>query len=170
MCGVRFGAVFLAFLLQGSQVFCNFSDRKTLIQGSNGTNTVLNVLGSKLEICSLDPMTGWFRDGYCRTDDNDHGVHVVCATMTENFLAFTKSRGNDLSSKRGGFPGLKPGDGWCLCAVRWREAMSAGAAPLVNLRATHLKALDTVTLEELKVNQVAAHQIVVESPSDRIEL
>ena len=79
------------------------------------------------------------RDGYCRTDDNDHGVHVVCATMTENFLAFTKSLGNDLSSRRGGFPGLKPGDGWCLCAVRWREAMSAGAAPLVNLRATHLK-------------------------------
>ena len=116
-----------------------------------------NVLGTALEICSLDPLTGWFRwpwyctlvlrifclisrDGYCRTDDNDHGVHVVCATMTENFLAFTKSRGNDLSSRRGGFPGLSPGDRWCLCAVRWREAFVAGAAPLVVLPATHHKA------------------------------
>ena len=79
------------------------------------------------------------RDGYCRTDDHDHGVHVVCATMTENFLAFTKSRGNDLSSRRGGFPGLNPGDRWCLCAARWDEARRAGAAPLVNLSATHAK-------------------------------
>ena len=79
------------------------------------------------------------RDGYCRTDDNDHGIHVVCATMTENFLAFTKSRGNDLSSARGGFPGLRPGDRWCLCAARWREAMLAGAAPLVLLSSSHIK-------------------------------
>merc|ERR1712218_645120 len=93
-----------------------------------------------------------------------------CAKMTEEFLTFTKSRGNDLSTRRGGFPGLRPGDGWCLCAARWREAMSSGAAPLVNLRATHLQALDTVALEELKVNQVAAHQIIVESPTERIEL
>ena len=108
-----------------------------------------NVLGSRLEVCSVDPMTGWFRDGYCRTNDRDHGIHVVCAKMTEEFLAFTKSRGNDLSTRRGGFPGLRPGDGWCLCAARWREAMNAGAAPLVNLQATHVKALHTVTLEQL---------------------
>ena len=84
------------------------------------------------------------RDGYCRTDDNDHGVHVVCATMTDNFLAFTKNRGNDLSSRRGGFPGLSPGDRWCLCAVRWKEAYDAGAAPLVVLKATHNKAHNLV--------------------------
>merc|ERR1712098_700315 len=116
------------------------------------TKDKTNVLGTALEICSLDPLTGWFRDGYCRTDDNDYGVHVVCATVTENFLAFTKSRGNDLSSRRGGFPGLSPGDSWCLCAARWKEAFLAGAAPLVNLRATHLKALNTVALQELKAN------------------
>ena len=79
------------------------------------------------------------RDGYCRTDENDHGVHVVCATMTKNFLSFTKSRGNDLSSRRGGFPGLTPGDRWCLCAGRWREASLAGAAPGVVLQSTHHK-------------------------------
>jgi len=138
MCSLGVWPVFTAFLLHGSKIYCHSSDLETP-SDNNETNAVLNVLGSKLEICSLDPLTGWFRDGYCRTDDSDHGVHVVCATMTENFLAFTKSRGNDLSSKRGGFPGLKPGDGWCLCAARWREAMSVGAAPLVNLRATHRK-------------------------------
>ena len=108
-----------------------------------------NVLGSRLEVCSVDPMTGWFRDGYCRTNHYDRGIHVVCAKMTEDFLTFTKSRGNDLSTRRGGFPGLRPGDGWCLCAARWREAMRAGAAPLVNLQATHVKALHTVSLDQL---------------------
>ena len=112
-----------------------------LLYGDQEANAARNVLGSQLEVCSLDPLTGWFRDGYCRTNHHDHGVHVVCATMTEDFLAFTKSRGNDLSTRRGGFPGLRPGDGWCLCAARWREAMNAGAAPLVNLQATHVKVL-----------------------------
>ena len=110
-----------------------------LLYWSQEANGARNVLGSRLEVCSVDPLTGWFRDGYCRTNHRDHGIHVVCAKMTEDFLTFTKSRGNDLSTRRGGFPGLRPGDGWCLCAARWREAMSAGAAPLVKLRASHLK-------------------------------
>merc|ERR1712026_143761 len=109
-----------------------------------------NVLGTELELCSQDPLTGWFRDGYCRTDHRDHGVHVVCATMTEEFLTFTKNQGNDLSTRRGGFPGLNPGDSWCLCASRWREAMNAGAAPPVNLQATHVNSLHTVTLDQLQ--------------------
>ena len=120
-----------------------------LLSGGYEANAARNVLGSRLEVCSRDPLTGWFRDGYCRTDRWDHGIHVVCATMTEEFLTFTKSRGNDLSTRRGGFPGLRPGDGWCLCAARWREAMNAGAAPLVNLQATHVKALHTVSLDQL---------------------
>lgn len=136
--------------------------------GHNLSNTTLSVLGTKLELCSIDPLTGWFRDGYCRTDENDHGVHVVCATMTKNFLSFTKSRGNDLSSRRGGFPGLSPGDRWCLCAGRWREASLAGAAPGVVLQSTHHKALETVSLEELKVNQV--HQKIVIDSSHKQEL
>jgi len=168
LCSLAIANVFLLFLLHSSPSGCSIPDSKT---GTNETKATLNVLGTPLEICSLDPVTGWFRDGFCRTDDNDHGVHVVCATMTENFLAFTKSRGNDLSSRRGGFPGLRPGDSWCLCAARWKEAMTAGAAPLVNLGATHIKALDTVALQELKVNQVAAQQIIVESQTKaRVEL
>jgi len=126
----------------------------------NSTVTDLNVVGSHLEICSLDPLTGWFRDGYCRTDSNDHGVHVVCATMTKNFLKFTKAKGNDLSTKRGSFPGLNPGDRWCLCATRWREAMVVGSAPLVNIKATHQAALKINTVEELMVNQVTSQHII----------
>lgn len=166
---MNIASVFLIFLSQTRLSTCGFSaDSKA---PANDSNTDKNVLGDRLEICSLDPLTGWFRDGYCRTGDQDHGVHVVCATVTENFLAFTKSRGNDLSSRRGGFPGLSPGDSWCLCAARWKEAFLAGAAPLVNLRATHLKALNTVALQELKANQVAAQQIIVDSQSKaRVEL
>jgi len=130
------------------------------------TKDKTNVLGEALELCSLNPITGWFRDGYCRTDDNDHGVHVVCATMTENFLAFTKNRGNDLSSRRGGFPGLMPGDRWCLCAARWKEAMMHGAAPLVVIPSTHIKALETVSLKELKVDHVSTQQIILEETND----
>merc|ERR1711990_1151399 len=109
-----------------------------------------NVVGSSLQVCSTNPRTGWFRDGYCRTDRYDYGIHVVCATMTEEFLTFTKNQGNDLSTRRGGFPGLNPGDSWCLCASRWREAMNAGAAPHVNLQATHVNSLHTVTLDQLQ--------------------
>ena len=93
-------------------------------------------------------MTGWFRDGYCRTDNNDLGRHVVCAQITDEFLNFSKSRGNDLSTPRPpSFPGLVEGDKWCLCAMRWYEAWEAGVAPLVDLEATSVAALQYCTLE-----------------------
>ena len=96
-------------------------------------------------------MTGYYRDGYCRTDASDRGVHVVAAVVTDEFLDFTKSKGNDLSTPRGSsFPGLRAGDRWCLCALRWKEAFEAGKAPLVDLNATHESALKYVTLEQLK--------------------
>ena len=115
-----------------------------------------NVLGGPLESCSNDPLTGWFRDGCCRTDDLDFGRHVVCAVMTEEFLAFTRSRGNDLSTPmpEHGFPGLNPGDRWCLCANRWREALEAGIAPPVVLAATDSAALDIVSLDDLEAKAV----------------
>ena len=114
----------------------------------------LNVLGEPLAECGTDPMTGWFRDGCCRTDEDDHGSHTVCTIVTSAFLAFSKNRGNDLSTPRGGFPGLKPGDSWCLCAARWREAHEAGYAPQVRLAATHLRALDIVSLPALAEHAV----------------
>merc|ERR1711983_19983 len=89
----------------------------------------------------MDPMTGWYRDGTCATDNNDGGSHVVCAEMTSEFLDYTKAQGNDLSTARGGFPGLRPGNRWCLCATRWLEAPQAGVAPRVVPEATHAKAL-----------------------------
>lgn len=112
----------------------------------------LNVLGSPLADCSRDPLTGYFRDGCCRTDEHDHGSHTVCAQVTAPFLEFSKSRGNDLSTPipAYNFPGLKPGDHWCLCALRWQEAFDAGCAPLVRLEATHERALDHCRLEDLK--------------------
>ena len=111
-----------------------------------------NVLGERLEDCSTDPMTGFFRDGCCNTSREDVGSHTVCAVMTAEFLAFSKSRGNDLSTPmpQFGFPGLKPGDRWCLCAPRWQEALDAGQAPRVALRATHQDALAYCKLEDLK--------------------
>ena len=110
-----------------------------------------NVLGGPLAPCSVDPMTGWYRDGSCRTDEMDRGSHVVCATVDARFLDFTKARGNDLSTPRPDhrFPGLKPGDRWCLCARRWLEAHEAGAAPQVALEATHANALRIVPAEVL---------------------
>ncbi len=115
----------------------------------------LNVLGEPLEACSFDPLTGFFRDGCCQTNEQDHGTHVVCARMTEEFLTFSAERGNDLITPRPEwrFPGLKPGDRWCLCATRWREAMLAGLAPPVILAATHQKVLIYATLEELKAHE-----------------
>ncbi len=103
----------------------------------------VNVLGGRLEACSTEPMTGFFRNGCCDTGEADRGSHTVCAVMTAEFLAFSQSRGNDLSTPRPefGFPGLKPGDRWCLCAARWHEAWEAGAAPKVRLSATHARAL-----------------------------
>ncbi len=111
-----------------------------------------NVLGQQLEICCTSPMTGYYRDGKCNTGGGDFGAHVVCAQVTEEFLAFTKSRGNDLSTAvpAFNFPGLKPGDRWCLCASRWKEALDAGVAPPIVLSATHASALEYVSLEELK--------------------
>ncbi len=108
-----------------------------------------NILGGPLQSCSTDPMTGWFRDGCCETQSADRGRHLVCAVMTANFLAFSKASGNDLSTARPeySFPGLKPGDQWCLCLERWKDAYAAGAAPQVVLEATHQIALERVSLE-----------------------
>ena len=111
-----------------------------------------NVFGELVAVCSLDPVTGFTRTGACETGPEDPGCHAVCAVMTEEFLAFSRARGNDLSTPRPefGFPGLAPGDRWCLCAARWQEAFEAGAAPRVVLRATHERALDHVDLADLK--------------------
>ena len=112
----------------------------------------LNVLGEPLETCSEEPLTGFFRDGCCNTAPEDLGLHTVCTRVTAEFLEFSKSRGNDLSTPRPefGFAGLRPGDQWCLCAARWQEALEAGAAPRVVLRATHAAALRVVSLAALK--------------------
>ena len=109
-----------------------------------------NVLGGKLEVCCTSPMTGFYRSGKCDTGPNDSGVHVVCAQVTEEFLSFTKNSGNDLSTPSYSFPGLKPGDKWCLCVSWWQEALNAGFAPPVILSATHVSALKYVLLEDLK--------------------
>lgn len=115
-----------------------------------------NVFGEPLADCSHAPKTGFFRDGCCRGDPRDPGRHVVCARVTEAFLEFSASRGNDLRTARPefGFPGLKPGDQWCLCAARWREALEAGCPPRVVLAATHALALQTCTLADLKAHAV----------------
>jgi uncharacterized protein (DUF2237 family) len=115
-----------------------------------------NVLGSTLLPCSVAPVTGFFRDGCCNTGPMDHGLHVVCAEVTAEFLAFSQARGNDLSTPRPeyGFAGLKPGDRWCLCAARWEEARLAGVAPPVLLEATHEAALAVVELDHLKAHAI----------------
>ena len=120
--------------------------------GEGGPSAARNVLGERLDICSIKPMTGFFRDGCCNTAREDVGSHTVCAVMTADFLAFSKSCGNDLSTPRPelGFAGLKPGDRWCLCAPRWQEAFEAGQAPRVVLRATHEGALEHCALADLK--------------------
>ncbi len=115
-----------------------------------------NVLGGKLEVCCTAPMTGFYRNGKCETGVDDRGVHVVCAQVTDEFLAFTKAQGNDLSAAGFGFPGLKAGDRWCLCVSRWQEALEAGAAPPIDLAATHAAALKTVSLDDLTNHAVKA--------------
>jgi len=112
----------------------------------------VNVLGERLDACSTQPMTGFFRNGCCHTSEADQGSHTVCVVMTAEFLAFSKANGNDLSTPRPefGFPGLKPGDRWCLCAARFLEAYRAGMAPRVRLAATHRRALEVVPLEYLR--------------------
>ncbi len=111
-----------------------------------------NVIGTELSVCCTSPMTGYYRDGKCNTGAGDFGAHIVCAEMTEEFLTFTKAQGNDLSTSvpMFNFPGLKPGDRWCLCASRWKEAMDAGVAPPVILESTHASALEYVSINDLK--------------------
>ena len=112
---------------------------------------IKNVLGTELRPCCKDPMTGFYRDGFCKTGEQDVGTHVVCAIMTDDFLKYTKAKGNDLSTPRPEwqFPGLKVGDQWCLCVSRWKEAEKVGKAPQVVLEATHEKALNYVNFETL---------------------
>jgi len=114
------------------------------------------VLGGELEPCGIDPVTGFYRDGTCRTGPQDVGMHVVCTEVTEAFLAFSRSVGNDLSTPRPewGFSGLQPGDRWCVCADRWAEALAAGAAPPVVLGATHASALEFASLADLRAHAV----------------
>lgn len=116
-----------------------------------------NVLGGELEPCSFDPITGFYRDGACRTGAEDRGIHVVCARVTDAFLQYSKGQGNDLITPMPAyrFPGLKAGDGWCLCAARWEEARRAGFAPPVVLEATHERALSIVSLDDLKAHAVS---------------
>ena len=111
-----------------------------------------NVFGEPIKVCSLKPITGFYRTGCCETGPQDTGIHTVCVEVTKEFLAFSKARGNDLSTERPefGFPGLNPGDRWCLCAPRWQEALDAGKAPRVVLRATHQGALSHCALADLK--------------------
>lgn len=117
-----------------------------------GGRRARNVLGGELSPCSHDPLTGFFRDGCCHTDATDIGRHVVCARVTDDFLRYSVAQGNDLVTPRPeyGFPGLKDGDQWCLCATRWLEAQEAGVAPPVVLAATHLSALELIPLDLLK--------------------
>lgn len=115
-----------------------------------------NVLGERLQTCCESPVTGFYRDGCCNTGPDDFGVHTVCALMTKEFLEFSRARGNDLSTPMPdiGFPGVKPGDRWCLCAARWKEALDAGMAPRVVLTATHEATLEFVSLDDLKKHAI----------------
>lgn len=115
-------------------------------------NLPKNVLGTELQPCCNDPVTGFYRDGYCRTGRQDEGVHIVCVEVTKSFLEFSQSVGNDLSTPMPAyeFPGLKPGDRWCLCVSRWQEALRAGVAPQVVLSATHMSTIEFVDLEDLQ--------------------
>ena len=120
--------------------------------------TQINVLGSELQSCSLDPLTGYYRTGCCENHGDDPGLHVVCVVMTDEFLEFSKAAGNDLSTPmpQHGFSGLRDGDQWCLCAMRWQEALEAGVAPKVRLEATHVSALEYSSLADLRAHAVDA--------------
>ncbi|MGC6442268.1 MAG: DUF2237 family protein [Rubripirellula sp.] len=117
-----------------------------------------NVLGTELKTCSTDPMTGFYRDGCCNTGADDRGLHTVCVQVTAEFLHFSRSVGNDLSTPmpQYRFPGLQPGDRWCLCAARWKEAYDAGCAPAVVLESTHMSTLEFASIEELREYAIAA--------------
>jgi uncharacterized protein len=128
-----------------------------------------NFLGTPLVPCSYDPLTGYYRDGCCNTDAHDHGTHVVCARVTQEFLVFSLERGNDLMTARPEyrFAGLKPGDRWCLCAARWREALGAGVAPPVVLESTHEKALEFASLEQFKAHAYTAPALAAKTPENK---
>lgn len=134
----------------GSIVILLFSDCNQSAMKVN-SNSQLNIFGKQLISCCINPMTGYYRNGLCETGVSDHGTHTVCVIITQEFLDFTVSVGNDLVTPRPEFrfPGLVPGDKWCLCALRWKEAFEAGKAPLVILESTHEKTLDYVSLSDL---------------------
>jgi uncharacterized protein (DUF2237 family) len=134
--------------MEGSEI----NDRRQTAVAKAKASRGKNVLGGPLESCSEDPLTGYTRSGCCEAVQGDFGMHIVCVRMTEEFLEFSQEAGNDLSTPipEYGFPGLKPGDQWCLCAARWKEALEAGAAPQVVLEATHMSTLEFVSLEELQ--------------------
>lgn len=129
----------------------------TLFRKNSSMASASNVLGTELKPCSMDPITGFFRDGCCRSGAEDLGLHLVCAQVTEDFLKFSKIRGNDLITPvpEFHFPGLKSGDRWCLCVLRWREAFEAGVAPPVVLESTHISTLEFVDLADLQAHSVA---------------
>ncbi|MFM7235701.1 MAG: DUF2237 family protein [Cyanobium sp.] len=120
------------------------------------TPTAVNVLGEPLVVCGCEPLTGWFRDGSCRTNGADLGRHTVCCVVSEGFLAYSRAQGNDLSTPapQHGFPGLKPGDHWCVCAARWLQAYEDGMAPPVRLEACEVSTLEVVPLELLRSHAV----------------
>lgn len=127
-------------------------------QQSSGAHMHKNVLGGGLEMCSDSPMTGFLRTGMCETDENDHGLHLVCAQVDEDFLDYTRRQGNDLSTPSGHFPGLKPGNYWCLCVMRWAQAYRAGHAPPVYLAGTHVRAIDHLNSINLGLNNLSESQ------------
>lgn len=130
------------------------SRRHSVTESRAGTSSNLNVLGEPLVVCGCEPMTGWFRDGHCRTNAADLGRHSVCCVVTEAFLRYSQAQGNDLSTPAPayGFPGLKPGDHWCVCAPRWLEAYDDGMAPPVRLEATEDSTLEVIPLDLLQAN------------------
>ena len=119
---------------------------------SDRPSSAKNVLGEPLQPCCFDPLTGFYRDGHCHTGAEDQGLHLVCVEVTDSFLEFSAARGNDLITPRPefGFPGLNEGDCWCLCVLRWKEALEAGAAPKVKLQSTHISTLEFVSVEQLQ--------------------
>jgi len=138
-------------ILVSSSVLATLTVIMTITNGCQSQSSQqTNVFDRPLAICSTDPMTGWYRDGYAKTDRYDRGLHTVCAEMTREFLDYTKGLGNDLSTPRGSFPGLVPGNRWALCAMRWKQAYEVGKAPKVVLEATNKMALNVVELEALQ--------------------
>lgn len=158
---MKYSIIQTLFLVYSFFSFCQTTENCLIKNNKNPKikpmeTTQKNVLGSNLQVASIDPLTGFFRTGFCATDSNDRGVHVVAAVVTDEFLNYSLSQGNDLISAypANGFPGLKAGNVWCLCALRWKEALKAGVAPPVILEATNIKALQYVTLEELKSKKI----------------